>query len=493
VVQWKLPAKLSTFIQQAGCVARGLDWKGIAVLLAEPSAYSVLLNLPEVNKSKESKLKGGQDRKGSSSKKITKEKDYARQCESPRRLDLRLHCSDITPTRRLLDIWLPFPITVSLHSYINVSVDEGGLENILAAFECRDRISDIFICNDVTRSPLDYLMTMLDKPFPILTECHLISSQFVKPMPALPETFLGGSAPHLRSFTLSNIPFPAFPYFILSSTQIQRLTLINIPDSGYISPEMMATCLAVLPNLRDLSIEFRSASRPVQRPLPPLERALLPTLTSLSFEGGIEYFEDFIARIDTPQPTLLNLTFFADFISETPQLNDFMNRMERANRANLQLDDWGIRMGLESQAQFQSELGIKCNGLDRQLSLMMQTFIQRLPLLSHVEHFEICEPSYGIYLRGQESQEGDPDLGCLQLLELFRLLISVQSLYVSKRFVPHVTATLKELTGEMTMEVLPALHSLSLEGLQPSGPVQDAIQSFVTARQLSNHPIVIQP
>jgi superfamily II DNA/RNA helicase len=79
MVQWKLPAKLSTFIQRAGRVARGPDRKGIAVLLAEPSAYSVLLNLPEVNESKESKLKRGQDRKSSSSTKITKEKDYAQQ------------------------------------------------------------------------------------------------------------------------------------------------------------------------------------------------------------------------------------------------------------------------------------------------------------------------------------------------------------------------------------------------------------------------------
>jgi superfamily II DNA/RNA helicase len=79
MVQWKLPEKLSTFIQRAGRVARGPDQKGIAVLLTEPSAYSVSLNSPEDNNSKESKSKRGQGRKSSSSKKATKEKDYARQ------------------------------------------------------------------------------------------------------------------------------------------------------------------------------------------------------------------------------------------------------------------------------------------------------------------------------------------------------------------------------------------------------------------------------
>jgi hypothetical protein len=371
-----------------------------------------------------------------------------------------------------------------------MSMKEGGLENILAALGHRDRTSVISICYHKNRSLLDDFMTMLDKSFPILTECYLISRHFDKPMPALPETFLGGSAPLLRSFTLSDIAFPTLPNFILSSTQIQHLTLINIPDSGYISPEMMATCLAVLPNLQELSIEFLSASRPVQRPLPPLERVSLPTLTSLSFRGGSEYFEDFIARINTPQHASLNVTFFVDFISETPRLRDFLNRTERANRACLQLDSWMISMLLGSQAQFRSNFGIRCSGLGRQLSLMMQTFIQRLLLLSHVEHFDICESICGF--RGQERQEGDLDLGRLQLLELFRLLISVKSLRVSERFVPRVAGALKELTGEMTMEVLPALHSLSLEGLQPSGRVQDAIQSFVTARQLANFPVVIQ-
>ncbi|KLO05062.1 P-loop containing nucleoside triphosphate hydrolase protein, partial [Schizopora paradoxa] len=41
VVQWKLTGKLSSFIQRAGRAARGPDRTGIAVLLAEPSAYTL--------------------------------------------------------------------------------------------------------------------------------------------------------------------------------------------------------------------------------------------------------------------------------------------------------------------------------------------------------------------------------------------------------------------------------------------------------------------
>jgi superfamily II DNA/RNA helicase len=44
VVQWKLPGSISTFIQRAGRCAHGQGRVGMAVLLAEPSAYSTVLN-----------------------------------------------------------------------------------------------------------------------------------------------------------------------------------------------------------------------------------------------------------------------------------------------------------------------------------------------------------------------------------------------------------------------------------------------------------------
>src|SRR5579863_6473211 len=64
---------------------------------------------------------------------------------SPHRLDLQLVCTEKTPTRRLLDIWPPFPIF--LHADVFQPVDEEGLENIMAALEHRDRISNIFLYN----------------------------------------------------------------------------------------------------------------------------------------------------------------------------------------------------------------------------------------------------------------------------------------------------------------------------------------------------------
>jgi hypothetical protein len=402
---------------------------------------------------------------------------------SPRRLDLRLVCSQKTPVRRSLNIWPPFPI--SLFSYIDQTMNEECLENVIAALKHRDRISAIQISDGIRGSALQKSIAAMLEPFPVLTWCILDSRN--NPV-SLPETFLGGSAPHLESFQLRRIPFPTFPSFILSSTQIQRLSLDDIPHSGYISPNVMATCLAALPNLTQLLIGFQSPlSRPVEIAPPPLTRAVFPALTSLDFRGVSEYCEDFLGRIEGPHLFSCSMMFFMDLVFDIPQLHNFINRTlpERVNRTSMEFTGLGIRIIF---GVFQ--LVIKCERLDWQLSSMTQILSQQLPFLSHVDHFEICEP---VYSNSRIRWEDDPDMDPLQWLELFRLLIAVQSLYVSERLVHRVAAALKELTGEMAMEVLPALHSLWLKRLEPSGPVQDAIKSFVTARQQTSHPVVVQP
>jgi len=118
---------------------------------------------------------------------------------------------------------------------------------------------------------------------------------------------------------------------------------------------------------------------------------------------------------------------------------------------------------------------------------MVQIFGHQLPLLSHVEQLEIFQHS-------QENIEwtDNPDMDTSLWLEASRLFIAVQSLYVSAKLVAPVAAALQELTEGRTTEVLPTLHSLFLEGLEPSGPVPKGIQAFVAARQLSDHPVAVQ-
>jgi len=238
---------------------------------------------------------------------------------SPRRLDLRLVCTSMTPNGRLLDVWPPFPTIVLQASQFPV-VGENGVKNLMAALECRDRLSGIYVF-DIHGPVLETLVTVLHEPFPVLTDLLLISTD--ESVPVLPETFLGGFAPRLQSFGLSGIPFPSFPKFILSFTHIVALHLSEIPSSGYLSPEAMATCLAALPNLGFLFIGFRSPpSRLLQLSPPHLTRAALPALYSLDFSGVSEYFEDFVTRIYTPRLTRLSIVFFMDLIFDIPRLRN---------------------------------------------------------------------------------------------------------------------------------------------------------------------------
>ena len=83
-------------------------------------------------------------------------------------------------------------------------------------------------------------------------------------------------------------------------------------------------------------------------------------------------------------------------------------------------------------------------------------------------------------------------MGSSPWLELFRPFISTQNLYVERKLVRPVAAVLDELNEERTMDVLPALRNLHLEGLYSCDPAQELIPSFLTSRQLSGHHIVIQ-
>src|SRR6266850_5143254 len=113
---------------------------------------------------------------------------------SPRRLDLRLVCTDRTPTRTSLDIWPPFPIAITCR----FMVGKKSVENVMAAVEHgHDRISHIAI-NDINSSALEKLAAAMQQPLPTLKSFFFGPSGESESVPVLPETFLGGSAPLLE-------------------------------------------------------------------------------------------------------------------------------------------------------------------------------------------------------------------------------------------------------------------------------------------------------
>ncbi|VDC03270.1 unnamed protein product [Peniophora sp. CBMAI 1063] len=79
VVQWKLPKKLSSFVQRAGRAARGAGRTGLGVLLVEPLAYSRSILQEAIAEAKKAKgrkrrKKGGGGGEGGGEKKKAKKK-----------------------------------------------------------------------------------------------------------------------------------------------------------------------------------------------------------------------------------------------------------------------------------------------------------------------------------------------------------------------------------------------------------------------------------
>jgi hypothetical protein len=402
---------------------------------------------------------------------------------SPRRLNLRLLCSGRTPARDTLDVWPALPL--SIYCYERA----GSVDNIVAVLERSDRVCDIELQN-LERSDLEIISAAMQVPFPELTHLMLLSNG--ETVSALPDSFLGGSAPRLDYLRLTGIPFPGLPKLLLSATQLYSLNLDDIPHSGYIPPEAIVTALSTLTRLIRLRLFFESPQSrpdPAHRRPPPPTRSVLPNLASFEFIGDSEYMEVVMAHIDAPRLGDLYTTLFNDIVFDTPHLTQFISRtpiMQALEKAHVTFDGDAAAVKLSSLGHGQYnrlEVKIPCRGLDWQVSSMEQICASCLPPLPTLDLSIDGNPHY------LQHWQGNVDNALwLQLLQPFT---SVKNLYLSEEIAGRIVPALQELVGDRATEVLPTLENIFLEEGQRSGPVQEGIQQVVAARQATNHPIAV--
>jgi hypothetical protein len=363
-----------------------------------------------------------------------------------------------------------------------------------AAIVNHNRVCEINLLR-LNRSQFPRLALAMSEQFPSLAHLMLGYLDPGYPPAALPNEFLGGSAPALQSLRLHSVPFPGLPKILLSATQLVNLSLVAIPHHGYVAPEAMVAGLAASANLKSLIIEFkcpRSRPDPARRRPPPSVRTVLPALTWFTFEGTSEYLEDFTARIDAPSLESIWINFFHQLLFQIPELGKFLGRtakFQTVNEAHVDFDYYGVQV--ESLAPTRSlddksKLRISCKALDWQLSSVVQIFPAFFPLIYKVEHLYIYGPQY-LPLNWQD------DIEDVQWLEIIHPFTSVKNFYASREFTECVAPALQELVRERVTEVLPSLEGLFLEAPQQSGPVHEAIGKFAARRHLSGHPITISP
>ena len=399
---------------------------------------------------------------------------------SPRRLNLRLVCTQETPARDTLDVWPSLPLLIR-----DTADPTKGMDDIIAVLERSNRVVEIQLFK-VDGSDLEKVLAAMQVPFPELTDLELRSYTGMETV--LPNSFLGGSAPRLEYLQLTHIPFPGLPKLLLSAPHLVDLSLMNIPHSGYFSPEAMVTALSMLTSLKRLFLEFESPDRASRRP-PPLRRSVLPVLTWFEFKGVCEYLEDLVANIDVPQLERLEITFFNQIVFDTPQLIQFISRtpsLKAFEKAQVRFRYGASGVNLSSQTPGYGTLNVQilCMDLDWQVSSMEQVCTSCLPHLSTLGDLYI----YGHQYSHTARQDNVENTLWLELLQPFT---GVKNLHLSEEFASRIMPALQELVGERSTEVLPTLQNVFLQELEPSGTVQAAIWQFVATREVISHPIAV--
>jgi hypothetical protein len=210
---------------------------------------------------------------------------------STRRLDLKLVCTTRTPVKKKLDIWPALPIVISQY-------DPGmaGVHNIISALKHNDRICGINLYS-VSESVLEKIFAAMQQPIPTLKYLRLVPRPIRVGVLVIPDSFLGGSAPHLRSLQLDGVEFRGLSKLLSSTSGLVTLSLSNIHH--FVSPDQH---------------ELQSASS--QRPLPST-RFDFPALTRFEFKGYSQYLKDMIARVNAPILDDLSITLLYNSISRS--------------------------------------------------------------------------------------------------------------------------------------------------------------------------------
>ena len=358
-----------------------------------------------------------------------------------------------------------------------------------------DRVCKIFI-DSVPNSLLEELATT-NGPFPALAELGLMS--FEKDPPTLPDSFLSGSAPRLRSLKLWGVPFPGIGKLLLSTHDLVNLSLKLIPRSGHFSPDAMVDILSSLTKLKSLQLNFdhsetrRFSAHGASQCPPALTRVVLPDLTSLDFYGNSEYLENMVSRIDAPLDRFF-VTFSNELaVSDIPLLCDFIRRTRihiSPHQAHASLSNIDARITLyqqEEDADFKAlSLKIPCSpdAVESHLSSLAQACSTFLPPLPNLECLAIYNSRLFLFQWEHEADNA-------RWMELLRPFITVKDLILDELVASSVASALQELVGERVTEMLPALQNIFLEGSPPSGLIPEGIAKFVAAREVSDRPVLV--
>ena len=405
---------------------------------------------------------------------------------SPHRLNLRIPCTSRTPVD--LGVWPALPIDVDDHDLLSDTAQE---DNILATLKHVDRVYHVRL--SLSDSQVEKMATAMQEPFPVLTRLFLtLPWHNYHDIPSLPANFLGGSAPRLQAIVLYGIPYPALPTLLLSTSDLIKLDLRNVPFAGSISSEAIVASLAVLPKLEIFVIEFRWRGSTLRIGPPPVTRTILtlPSLSYFVFRGASEYLEDLVGRIDGPRLGHISITTYWPVGFQVAELSRFIDhsvgpKVAQCRHAEVHFLDHSVTFNLFHRPDD--------FGQDRTTILSYEGIgwedtqvLRQLPVtLSNVVHLQI---TCGLILEYSPTDNPVPVGLSVQLFQLIPQFSAMQTLLVDSQLSAFVASILGHIPEVMMTEALPYLELLCLEEY-----CQHSVQldKFVAARRHSDHPVTI--
>jgi hypothetical protein len=401
--------------------------------------------------------------------------------DSQRALHLRLFCTRGMPVLKALDCWPALRIVVhhgarrASAPYPLAPEDE---DNVVAALKHSDRVSSISLA--VTSSLLEKLST-IERPFSELES--LVLRPQVGTWMTLPSTFRWGR--RLRALRLTKLNIPALPELLSLSTSLLELRLLKIPQ--YFSLDTFAHALSGMTQLRTLSLQFRSFTPcPDSLGLLPQsrERAVLPALTRLKYQGTSEYLDNLMARIDAPCLNVVQITFFCRSLMRALQLGRFIDRIQAQNsRAEILFSARAITITFTPpENPKRLELQVSGDSLPQQLSCMAQILKTSPAFLLGVGH--LC-------IRELHPSSAPDYIDRTRWWELFRTFRGIKWVQIVAG--QHSRNIVLALRLRKCEAAFPALHKLCIGGpLRDCSPFRKAVESFIHSRRLSGHNIGVE-
>ena len=384
------------------------------------------------------------------------------------------------------------------------------VDDIIAALKHNDRIFKIELL-DVPSRQLERFVVAMQKPFPKLTSLNIGAAEREKdflyqtpppPPPDFPDSFLGGSAPCLKSLHLDGIPFPGLPKLLLSSHDLVDVHLWDsIPSSVYFTPEEMATCLSPMKHLKSLKLKYYAADSPslaVEQHSPSLTRVVLPALTSLQFYCASNFLEGLVSRLDAPSLEMMDIQFPrsnepVSNLSELPRFISCIEAFETFDQVDINLlyEDIHFIFSPQTSSAASAELILIFVPMtSRFLDDLTPVVCSFLPPLSRFKRLRLREHRFPCPIWNPWAS----DTRNTPMQEILYPFTAVTDIFISEYMVTKVSRCMEGLSEERTTAMLPALRNIFVAKLQSQEKcTNDAIQEFIAAKGLAGHPVTLHP